>query len=129
MLLGVSLALGEPLAPASAAGWLACAGLGLVHVVGQGGVAWSLGRLPAALTAVTVLIQPVVAAGLGWALFAETMTPAQLGGAIALLTGVVLAQWASGRVRPGPVAPLADPETKTGAGAEAAAPVLKKEVI
>ncbi|MFN3932071.1 MAG: DMT family transporter [Brevundimonas sp.] len=109
LLLAVSLALGEPLAPASTGGWLACAGLGVVHVVGQGGVAWSLGRLPAALTAVTVLIQPVVAAGLGWLLFAETMTAVQLAGAAALLAGVVLAQWASLK--------------KKGAEAEAAAPV------
>lgn len=105
-LLAVSAALGEPLVPASTAGWLACAGLGVVHVMGQGGVAWALGRLPAALTAVTVLIQPVVAAALGWALFAETMTPGQLLGAGALLAGVVLAQW-SARVKPGPTAPLA----------------------
>jgi drug/metabolite transporter (DMT)-like permease len=109
LLLAVSLALGEPLAPGSTAGWLACAGLGVVHVAGQGGVAWALGRLPAALTAVTVLIQPVVAAMLGWALFAETMTAAQLCGAAALLAGVVLAQWSSAK--------------KKGAEAEAAAPV------
>lgn len=126
LLLGVALALGEPLTPASAAGWWACAGLGAVHVAGQGGVAWALGRLPAALTAVTVLIQPVVAALLGWALFAETMTPAQFAGAAALLAGVVLAQW-SARVKPGPVAPMA--ETKTGAEAETSAPAVKKEVI
>lgn len=92
LLLAVSAALGEPLAPGSAAGWWACAGLGVVHVAGQGGVAWALGRLPAALTAVTVLIQPVVAAVLGWALFAETLTPAQLLGGAAVLAGVVLAQ-------------------------------------
>jgi drug/metabolite transporter (DMT)-like permease len=109
LLLGVALALGEPLTPASTAGWWACAGLGAVHVAGQGGVAWALGRLPAALTAVAVLIQPVVAAMLGWWLFAETMTPAQLGGAAALLAGVVLAQWSAAK--------------KKGAGAEAAAPV------
>jgi len=113
LLLGVSLALGEPLAPASAAGWLACAGLGLVHVAGQGGVAWALGRLPAALTAVTVLIQPVVAAVLGWMLFAETMTGAQLAGAAALLTGVVLAQWSAGQ-RPGRVG-SGGPERPTSA--------------
>jgi drug/metabolite transporter (DMT)-like permease len=109
LLLAAAVALGEPLAPASAAGWLACAGLGAVHVVGQGGVAWALGRLPAALTAVTVLIQPLVAALLGWALFAETMTPAQLAGGAAVLAGVVLAQMASLK--------------KKGAEAEAAAPV------
>ncbi|GAA0868797.1 DMT family transporter [Brevundimonas basaltis] len=122
LLLGVAVVLGEPLTPASTAGWLACAGLGLVHVAGQGGVAWALGRLPAALTAVTVLIQPVVAALLGWMLFAETMTAAQLGGAAALLAGVVLAQW-SARVKPGPAAPLAGPENKKGAEAETSAPV------
>ena len=125
LLLAVSLALGEPLAPASLAGWLVCAGLGVVHVVGQGGVAWSLGRLPAALTAVTVLIQPVVAAGLGWLLFAETMTPAQLAGAAALLAGVVLAQWSAGRVGSGgPGGPtIAAQPKKKGAEAEAAAPL------
>lgn len=133
LLLGVAAALGEPLVPASAAGWWACAGLGLVHVAGQGGVAWSLGRLPAALTAVTVLIQPVVAAVLGWMLFAETMTPVQLAGAAALLTGVLLAQW-SARQRPGRVGSGGPPDhsnrgpmgaalTKKGAEAEAAAPV------
>lgn len=109
LLLGVSLALGEQLLPGSAAGWAACAAMGLMHVIGQGGVAWSLGRLPAALTAVTVLIQPVVAAGLGWMLFAETMTAIQLLGGAALLGGVLLAQWSSLK--------------KKGAEAVAAAPV------
>ncbi len=109
MMLAVSVALGERLAPASAAGWAACAGLGLVHVAGQGGVAWSLGRLPAALTAGTVLIQPVVAAVLGWLLFAETMTAIQLAGAATLLAGVLLAQWSA--------------RQRKGAEAEAAAPV------
>src|SRR5690606_33260841 len=99
LLLGLALILGEAVPPASAAGWAACAGLGLVHVAGQGGVAWALGRLPAALTAVTVLIQPVVAAILGWLLFAETMTAAQMPGA-AVLAGVVLAQWSSRRAGP-----------------------------
>ncbi len=97
LLLGVSLVLGESLLPASPAGWAACIGLGVMHVIGQGGVAWSLGRLPAALTSVTVLLQPVVAAILGWLLFAETMTPVQLLGGAAVLAGVVLAQWSSAK--------------------------------
>lgn len=126
-LLGLALALGERLTPGSTGGWLACAGLGLVHVAGQGGVAWSLGRLPAALTAVTVLIQPVVAAVLGWLLFAETLTAPQLAGGAAVLAGVVLAQW-SARTKPGPAAPLVS-ENETGAEAEAAAPAVNKEVI
>jgi drug/metabolite transporter (DMT)-like permease len=94
-LLLAALVLGEQILPGSWGGWAACVGLGVVHVVGQGGVAWSLGRLPTALTAVTVLIQPIAAAVLGWLLFAETLTPVQaLGGAV-VLAAIVLAQWSS----------------------------------
>jgi drug/metabolite transporter (DMT)-like permease len=94
-LLAVALALGEPLVPASLAGWAACMGLGLAHVAGQGAIAWALGRLPTSTASVVVLVQPVVAALLGWLLFAEALGPWQaLGGAIAL-SGVVLAQYAS----------------------------------
>jgi drug/metabolite transporter (DMT)-like permease len=108
-LLIAALVLGEQVLPGSWGGWAACAGLGLMHVVGQGGVAWALGRLPAALTAVTVLIQPVVAALLGWLIFAETLTPVQAAGGAVVLAAIVLAQWSSAQ--------------KKGAEAEAAAPV------
>ena len=132
-LLIAALVLGEDVLPGSPGGWAACAGLGLMHVVGQGGVAWALGRLPAALTAVTVLIQPVVAALLGWMLFAETMTPIQLLGGAGVLAGVMLAQFSGGRdrrpsgtSRPDAAWPSAQ---EKGAEAEAAAPVsLSKEV-
>ena len=92
LLLLAAVALGEGIWPASAAGWAACAALGLMHVAGQGSIAWALGRLPTALASVTVLVQPVVAAALGWLVFAERVTPAQGLGAAVLLAGVVLAQ-------------------------------------
>ena len=95
LLLLIATALGEDILPAGPGGWLACAGLGLMHVVGQGGVAWALGRLPASVTAVTILIQPVVAALLGWWIFAEALTPVQAIGGVLVLIGVVLAQRAS----------------------------------
>lgn len=98
LLLLYAVLLGERLLPASAVGWAACLGLGLVHVAGQGAIAWALGRLPTSVTAVTVLIQPVVAAMLGWALFGEALAPLQLLGGAAALAGVVLAQ-RSGRKR------------------------------
>jgi drug/metabolite transporter (DMT)-like permease len=105
LLLVAALAMDERLIPASAAGWAACAGLGLVHVAGQGTIAWSLGRLPATLASVVVLVQPVVAAVLGWLLFAESLSPLQaLGGAVAL-AGAVLAQRAGGN----PAQPAAKP--------------------
>jgi len=95
ILLVAAVALGEPLTPASAAGWAACVGLGVVHVAGQGSIAWGLGRLPTSTASVVVLVQPVIAALLGWMLFAEALGPWQaLGGAVAL-AGIVLAQWAS----------------------------------
>mgnify|MGYP002778848968 CR=1 FL=1 len=94
-LLAFALGLGEDLTPASLAGWGACAGLALMHVAGQGSIAWALGRLPTAVTAVVVLIQPVVAAALGWLMFGETLTPLQALGGAGALAGVALAQLSS----------------------------------
>ena len=95
LLAAVALALGERVFHATAGGWAAVIGLGVMHVAGQGSIAWALGRLPAATASVVVLIQPVVAALLGWLLFSEALGPLQaLGGAIALF-GVVLSQAAS----------------------------------
>ena len=93
LLLG-SLLLGEALAPVTVAGWIACVALGAVHVAGQGSIAWALGRLPPATASVTVLVQPVVAAILGWILFDELFSTWQTIGAAVALAGVVLAQWA-----------------------------------
>lgn len=94
VLLGGALLLGEQIYPVTPVGWAACVGLGAMHVVGQGSIAWALGRLPPATAAVTVLVQPVVAALLGWFLFNELFGVWQSVGAVVALTGVVLAQWA-----------------------------------
>lgn len=95
LLLTAALVLGEDIFPMTNGGWAALVALGVMHVAGQGSIAWALGRLPAATASVVVLVQPVVAAVLGWLLFAEALGPLQaLGGAIAL-GGVVLAQTAS----------------------------------
>jgi drug/metabolite transporter (DMT)-like permease len=95
LLLIAALLLGEDLLPRSPGGWAACVALGLMHVAGQGSIAWALGRLPAATASVVVLVQPVVAAVLGWFLFAEALGPWQALGAAIALGGVVLAQIAS----------------------------------
>lgn len=95
VLLAAALILDEALLPATPMGWTACAVLGLLHVCGQGAIAWALGRLPTATASVVVLIQPVVAALLGWSLFSETPGPLQALGALSALGGVVLAQWAT----------------------------------
>lgn len=94
-----SLGLHEQLLATTWAGWAACAGLGVMHVAGQGSIAWALGRLPPAIASVVVLIQPVVASILGWLLFNELLGPWQAFGAAVALGGVVLAQWAA-RAKP-----------------------------
>ena len=97
LLIVAALVMREQILPATALGWAAVAGLGLAHVFGQGSIAWSLGRLPASTASVTVLVQPVAAAGLAYLVFGETLTPLQaLGGGIAL-GGIVLAQQAPAR--------------------------------
>lgn len=95
LLLVAALMLGERLLPATIGGWAACVGLGVMHVTGQGAIAWALGRLPASVTSIVVLVQPVVAGILGWILFAEVLGPGQVAGAIIALTGVILAQAAA----------------------------------
>ncbi len=97
LILVAALLLREPIFPTSALGWGALVGLGLMHVTGQGSIAWAMGRLPTSTASVVVLIQPIVAAYLGWILFAEPIGPLQALGAAVTLGGVVLAQWASRR--------------------------------
>jgi len=95
LMLVAALSLREQIFPSAAAGWAACLGLGLMHVAGQGSIAWAMGRLPTATASVVVLVQPVVAGWLGWILFGEALGPLQGAGAAVALAGVVLAQWAS----------------------------------
>jgi len=90
--------LGERVTPAGA-GWFACAGLGLVHVAGQGSIAWAMGRLPAATASLVVLVQPVLVAILGLVIFHEALTLWQIAGSAVALAGVVLAQRTSQPVK------------------------------
>jgi drug/metabolite transporter (DMT)-like permease len=48
---------------------------------------------------VVVLVQPVVAAFLGWILFSEAVAPMQAAGAVLALAGVAIAQWAAARTK------------------------------
>ncbi|MEI9965511.1 MAG: DMT family transporter [Caulobacteraceae bacterium] len=97
LLLAAAALLHERIVPAGPAGWLACIGLAVVHVTGQGAIAWALGRLPAATASVVILVQPVLAALLGWLLFAEPMSVQQMAGGAAALAGVALAQIAAAK--------------------------------
>ncbi|MEO8224951.1 MAG: EamA family transporter [Gammaproteobacteria bacterium] len=87
----VALGIGENFWPVSDNGWAVLAGLALfVHVLGQGGIVWALGQLPAALSSVVILIQPVVAAGLGWLWLGEGLGLLDAACAALVLGGVLI---------------------------------------
>jgi len=93
VLLPISLAFPQPLLPVTASGWLVLWGLALVsQVVGQGLIAYAFAHLPASLSSVSLLIQPVMAALFAWLLFGEAVGASQwIGGAI-VLGGIWLAK-------------------------------------
>ncbi len=92
VLLPLALLSGERMLPETAWGWATLAGLALVsHAGGQGLIAYALAHLPASFSAVSLLLQPVVAALIAWALFGEALGPLQLAGGAMVLAGIYLA--------------------------------------
>lgn len=65
----------------------------VAHVIGQGLIVAGVGRTPAALAGLLLLIQPVAAALVAWPLFNEALTGVQLAGCALVLVGV----WLAGR--------------------------------
>jgi drug/metabolite transporter (DMT)-like permease len=95
-LLPVALIAPQPFLPAHAGGWLALAGLAIVsQVLGQGLIAYAFAHLPASLSSVSLLIQPVVAALAAWAIFGEAVGPAQFVGGAIVLAGIWIAKRAA----------------------------------
>lgn len=87
---------GERFMPATAGGWAVLVALALVsHVGGQGMIAQALAHLPAAFTAVGLLLQPVTAAVLAWLILSEPLGVRQAVGAAIVLAGIVLARFAT----------------------------------
>jgi len=80
---------GETLLPGSMGDWLILLGLAIgVQIVGQGSVTFGLGRVPAPVASIVILIQPVIGSIAGWWMFGETFAPMQYVGAALVLTGV-----------------------------------------
>jgi drug/metabolite transporter (DMT)-like permease len=72
--------------------WAAMFGAAVLsQLVGQMGVIWSLRYLPATVTSVALLAQPVGTALLGWWLLGEAVTPLEAIGGAAVLAGITLA--------------------------------------
>jgi drug/metabolite transporter (DMT)-like permease len=108
VLLVAALLLGEELWPSSGAGWLDLLGLALVcQVAGQSMVAWALAHLPSSFASVALLVNPVSATILAWAILREPAGPQQILGGIIVLTGILLARGRSREPEPAP-APIAN---------------------
>jgi drug/metabolite transporter (DMT)-like permease len=90
-LLLLAIGLGERLVPTSAAGWGPLIGLALVsQVFGQGLMIFALGRLPPLVIGITLLLQPIVAGGIGWAVYGERPGVPDLIGALLVAAALVL---------------------------------------
>ena len=112
-LLPVALLSGEDLLATSAYGWLMLLGIALVSQIGgQSLITYSLADLPAAFSSVGLLLQPMAAAALAWAILGEALGWWQALGDAVVLTGIVLARRgslpgdrATSRSRPGSTRP------------------------
>ncbi|MEE2948055.1 MAG: DMT family transporter [Verrucomicrobiota bacterium] len=91
LMLATALASGETMGTTQLNGWLVLLGLALIsHFAGQGLIAYAFGHLPAALTSLNLLLQPVFAAALGWVLLDQVLGEQQLLGA-AIVLGALFA--------------------------------------
>ena len=98
VMLPVALVSGDDLLPATLAGWGFLIALAAgPQVFGQGLIAWALAHLPVAFASVSLLVQPVTAALVAWALFGENIGIQQGIGAVIVLGGIMLARRGSAR--------------------------------
>jgi drug/metabolite transporter (DMT)-like permease len=94
-----SLAAGVAIVPTSARDWALLVGLAWVtQIGGQGLITWAMAHLAPVFSSVVLLVQPLVAVGLAWWLFADgRLGPAQGAGALLVIAGIVLAKRAQDR--------------------------------
>ena len=92
-LLPVALMLPGPFFPNELSGWLPLLGLALIaQIGGQTVIAYAFAHLPASLSSVSLLIQPLTAAVAAWILFDETLGPLRIVGAVLILAGIWLSR-------------------------------------
>jgi drug/metabolite transporter (DMT)-like permease len=93
VLLPVAYLSPQPMLPAAMAGWWVLIGLAIVsQILGQGLIAYAFAHLPASLSSVSLLIQPVMAAIFAWIIFGEAIGPVQFVGGAVVLAGIWLAR-------------------------------------
>jgi drug/metabolite transporter (DMT)-like permease len=93
VLLPVALSMPQPFWQSSAHVWWVLVGQALVsQCLGQGLIAYAFAHLPASLSSVSLLVQPVMASLFAWALFGEAIGPVQFTGAAIVLAGIYLSR-------------------------------------
>jgi drug/metabolite transporter (DMT)-like permease len=90
----VAVLAGDKMWPDTSRGWAVLAALALVgHLGGQTLIAYAFGHLPASISSVNLLLQPVVAAFAAWLVLHEPVTWSQTIGATIVLAGLFIANW------------------------------------
>jgi len=98
ILLPVAMAISPTIFPATLGGWAALIALAVLCQAGaQGAITFALAHLPASLSAVTLLIQPLTAAIMAWLILGEPIGPFQVVGGVILLGGIFIARRGSMR--------------------------------
>jgi drug/metabolite transporter (DMT)-like permease len=93
VLLPVGLLSPQPFLPGTDVGWWVLVGLAVItQILGQGLIAYAFAHLPASLSSVSLLIQPVMATLFAWWLFNEAVGPVQFIGGGIVLAGIWLAR-------------------------------------
>ncbi|MBB5711214.1 DMT family transporter [Sphingomonas xinjiangensis] len=109
-LLILSLTLGEQVMPGN---WWPLLALAIVsQLIGQGCMIYALGHLSPLVVGIALLIQPAVAAALGWVIFDEQLAAADAFGAILVAVALVLVRQ-SGSRQPQQLAPAAQEPKST----------------
>ena len=89
----VALLSPQPFLPATDVGWWVLIGLAVIsQILGQGLIAYAFAHLPASLSSVSLLIQPVMAAIFAWWRFGEAIGAMQFAGGAIVLAGIWLAR-------------------------------------
>ncbi len=97
-LLPIALLSGEVFFPVTEIGWLKVFGLALIsQVAGQSLIAYAMAHLPATLSSVGLLLQPVMASLFAWILLGETLGAVAIVGAALVLIGIRIATQAGSR--------------------------------
>ena len=103
-LLILALVLGEQILPGN---WWPLIALAVIsQLIGQGCMIYALGHLTPLVVGIALLIQPAVAAALGWVIFDERLALADAAGAVLVAVALVLVRQSS--AKPQPLAPVAE---------------------